>query len=205
MKDETKTNIDANNVIVIDADYLEEVTDVLKGGFEKQLGRAFQKSDLTEWIDCVALDGGLTPGDNKSAVILFHDNNKKELFHYVPSNYNDELNDKAFKDNLGEFVFTSIPVVNRTMFGEMITETLSVFGAEKSVNRITLVANVEKYHKNIDTGLSDLKKKSKDKNEEVHFTAVTMHQKADWTENQVILGFSIIHTLGITDEDLKNL
>ena len=203
MKDENKTNIDANNIIIVDADYLEEVTGILKGGFEKSLGRTFGKSDIAQWTDCVALDGGLEPGDNKSAVILFHDNKKKELFHYVPSVYEEDLNNKAFKDNLGEFVFTSIAVENNALRGEMISETITVFGAEKTVKRITVVADVEKYYKDIENGLSDYRKKNKENN--IDFTAVTMHMKNDWKENQVVLGFSIMHTLGITDEDLKKL
>lgn len=204
MKDENKTNIDANNIIVVDTDYLEEVTGILKGGFEKQLGRSFQKADLAQWTDCIALDGGLVPGDNKTAVILFHDHKKKALFHYVPSDFEKELNDKAFKDNLGEFVYTSIPVENEALKGEMFSETIAVFGVEETVKSITVVADMEKYYKNIETGLTDYKKKNKD-NKDIEFTAVTMHKKSDWEKNQVILGFSIMHTLGITDDDLKKM
>ena len=202
MKDENKTNIDANNIIIVDADYLEEVTGILKGGFEKSLGRTFKKCDLAEWTDCVALDGGIEPGDNKTAVILFHDKNKSAMFHYLPCDFDKDLNDKAFKDNLGEFVYTSISVENNALRGEMIAETITVFGAEESVKRITVVADVEKYYKDMEEGIAASKEKSK---ENKSFTAVTMHIKQDWKENQVILGFSIMHTLGITDDDLKNM
>ena len=202
MKDENKTNIDANNIIIVDADYLEEVMGILKSGFEKSLGRTFKKADLALWTDCVALDGGIEPGDNKSAVILFHDHNKKEMFHFLPADYDKDLNNRAFKDNLGEFVFTSIPVENNMLRGEMLTETISVFGIEKTVRRITVVADVEKHYKDIDKAIEDYKKKNK---EQIDFTAVTMHVKNDWKEKQVILGFSIMHTLGISDDDLKNM
>ena len=127
---------------------------------------------------------------------------KKELFHFLPAEFDKDLNDRAFKDNLGEFVYTSVPVENNALRGEMLTETISVFGIEDCVKSITVVADVEKYYKDIEKGITDYKKKKK---ENINFTAVTMHVKQDWGENQVVLGFSIMHTLGITDEDLKNM
>ena len=205
MKDENKTTIEAENIIIVDADYIDEVTGILLGGFEKSLGRKFPKADIAKWTDCVALDGGLMPGDNKTAVIMFHDKNKNALVHFVPSEFEKDLNEQAFKDNLGEFVYTSIPVEKEILRGEMIKETVSVLCAQKNVKRITMVANVEQFYKDIEEGLKDNGKDKDKENKKKEFSAVTMHLKKDWDMEQNILAFSIMHTLGITDEDMKKL
>ena len=51
----------SENVILVDADYVDKVTFNLIVNFERMLGRRIPQADLARWIDCVALDGGLRP------------------------------------------------------------------------------------------------------------------------------------------------
>ena len=89
------------NVILTDADYLDRVTFDLIVNFERMLERRIEQGDLCRWLDCVALDGGLRPGDNQIQAFFLHDPSKKKLDHFQPAVFADELDAKAFRDNLG--------------------------------------------------------------------------------------------------------
>ena len=49
------------NVILVDADYVDKVLFNLTVNFERMLERHIPKAELALWADCVALDGGLRP------------------------------------------------------------------------------------------------------------------------------------------------
>ena len=52
----------SENVILVDADYVDKVAFNLIVNFERMLGRRIPQADLARWIDCVALDGGIHEG-----------------------------------------------------------------------------------------------------------------------------------------------
>lgn len=58
----------APNVVLVDADYLDNVAFDLTVNFERMIGRRIEQADLCHWIDCIALDSGLRPGDNEVQV-----------------------------------------------------------------------------------------------------------------------------------------
>ena len=72
-------NVDFNqakwseNVIIVDADYVDRVAFNLSVNFERMLMRRVPKADLARWIDCVALDGGVREGDHETHVIMVHE------------------------------------------------------------------------------------------------------------------------------------
>ena len=48
----------SENVILVDADYVDKVAFNLTVNFERMIGRRIPKADMAKWIVCVALDGG---------------------------------------------------------------------------------------------------------------------------------------------------
>ena len=46
----------SENVILVDADYVDKVAFDLIVNFERMIGRRIPKADFARWIDCVALD-----------------------------------------------------------------------------------------------------------------------------------------------------
>ena len=66
----------SENMIIIDGDYAERVAFHLTVNFERMLGRRIPPADLPRWIDCLALDGGLRPGEHQTQVVLIHDRAK---------------------------------------------------------------------------------------------------------------------------------
>lgn len=72
----TKANW-SENVVIVDADYVDRVAFDLIVNFERMIGRRIPKADLAKWIDCVALDGGLREGEHDTQVVLIHDKNRR--------------------------------------------------------------------------------------------------------------------------------
>ena len=54
------------NVILVDADYIDRVTFDLIVNFERMIGRQIPKADMAKWIDCIALDGGMREGKHET-------------------------------------------------------------------------------------------------------------------------------------------
>ena len=79
------------NVIIADADYIDKVAFDLIVNFERMLERRIPQADMARWIDCVALDGGLREGDNRTQVVLIHDKKNLKLDNFRPCDYADEL------------------------------------------------------------------------------------------------------------------
>ena len=91
------------NVIIVDADYVDGVAFNLIVNFERMLGRRIPQADMARWIDCLALDGGLRPvtdekPEQATQVVLVHDKDSDGMKNFVPGNYDKELNGKAFSD-----------------------------------------------------------------------------------------------------------
>ena len=51
----------SENIILVDADYIDKVAFNLIVNFERMLGRRIPQADMARWLECVALDGGLRP------------------------------------------------------------------------------------------------------------------------------------------------
>ena len=54
-----------HNIILVDTAHLDHVAFDLIVNFERMLGRQIPQGDFPKWLDCIALDGGLRPGDNE--------------------------------------------------------------------------------------------------------------------------------------------
>ena len=137
----------SENVILADGDYVDKVAFDLTVNFERMIGRRIPKADTARWIDCVALDGGLREGDNKTQVIIIHDKSRGAMENFVPGVYADELDGKAFSDNLGEFLISSLPIENDVTTAEdMFIEALEVICNNKNVKRIMVIPDAEKIY-----------------------------------------------------------
>ena len=119
----------SENVILVDADYVDKVAFNLIVNFERMLGRRIPQADIARWIDCVALDGGIREGEHETQVVLIHQKGKQGLENFAPSAY-EELDGKAFKDHLGEFAINAYPI--EPIAGEdFFTEVLELVTAQK--------------------------------------------------------------------------
>lgn len=184
------SNMMSENVILIDAAYADKVASILSTHFENELGRKLPKADLAEWLVCLAKESGVTASDNTVQVVFLHGNGTR-LCHFMPSDFENEINGKAFGDSLGEFTLEAYPVANDvTTTEEQYVETLRILLDSEKVKRITLVANTEEY---ADAVTKLLRKENKGKN----VTLMTMVPLTGEGFTQQVLGFSIMAAMGI--------
>lgn len=183
------------NVILADADYIDKVAFDLTVNFERMLGRRIPKADFARWVDCIALDGGLREGDNETQVVLIHKKATKALANFSPGNFGEELDGKAFRDNLGEFLISSLDVEDDMPSGDgLFIESLRILGNAAEVRRIMVVAD--------DSVYGSVRNALRDADEEKHITVFTMQPMAGGNFRQEILGYSLMSALGIRGEEI---
>lgn len=188
----------SENVILADGDYVDKVAFDLTVNFERMIGRRIPKADTARWIDCVALDGGLREGDNKTQVIIIHDKSRGAMENFVPGVYADELDGKAFSDNLGEFLISSLPVENDVTTAEdMFIEALEVICNNKNVKRIMVIPDAEKIYSKV---RETLRLYLDDENKRATVFAMQPMQGGNF--RQEILGYSLMQALGIKSSEL---
>lgn len=193
----TKANW-SENVVIVDADYVDRVAFDLIVNFERMIGRRIHKADLAKWIDCVALDGGLREGEHDTQVVLIHDKKQAALDNFVPASYDDELNGKAFKDHLGEFTVSSFPVEDITTATDFFLDTVAMVCAQKEVKRVMIIPDAENR-----TLYADLRHTLQLVDDEKRITVFAMQPMEGGNFRQEILGYSLMNALGIRAEELK--
>ncbi len=193
----TKANW-SENVVIVDADYVDRVAFDLIVNFERMIGRRIPKADLAKWIDCVALDGGLREGEHDTQVVLIHDKKQAALDNFVPANYDDELNGKAFKDHLGEFTVSSFPVEDITTATDFFLDTVAMVCAQKEVKRVMIIPDAENR-----ALYADLRYTLQRVDDEKRITVFAMQPMEGGNFRQEILGYSLMNALGIRAEELK--
>lgn len=199
MNNDTPTKANwSENVIIVDADYVDRVAFDLIVNFERMIGRRIPKADLAKWIDCVALDGGLREGEHDTQVVLIHDKKQAALDNFMPANYDDELNGKAFKDHLGEFTVSSFPVEDITTASDFFLDTVAMVCAQKEVKRVMIVPDAENR-----ALYADLRHSLQRVDDEKRITVFAMQPMEGGNFRQEILGYSLMNALGIRAEELR--
>lgn len=187
------------NLMLIDADYVDRVAFDLTVNFERIIGRQIPKADMARWADCVALDGGLRQGDNEIQVVLVHDRQQTQMNNFMPGHYDDELNGQAFKDHLGEFSFETYAVEPMVSKGDYMADVLQMACNEKDVKRIMVIANAE--DPSIYNKVEQVLRRADDGDK--HITVFAMQPLAGCPARQEILGYSLMAALGIRSEEIN--
>ena len=194
----------SRNVILVDGDYVDSVAFNLTVNFERMLGRRIPKADTARWIDCVALDGGMRAerdGDGETQVIFIHSKDREQLENFAPGSYADDLNAKAFKDSLGEFIISSYPVEEVVKHDDFFLDVLKTVVNHKDVRRVMAIPNAE--HAPLWDALRHELRDVDD--EEKRVTLFNMQQMDGGNFRQETLGYSVMSALGIKGEDLEKV
>lgn len=189
------SNMLCKNVILVDSNYIDKVAFDFSVNFERMLMRQIPQADLALWLDCISLDGEIEPGNNDIEVIFLYKDGT--IRNFTPSNLKGEIDGKAFKDNLGEFSMEAYEVASDiTTIGEQFTETLQVLLDAKSVEKILIIPDIEEYGNSVKNILS------KNKDKQTYLFAIQPQTGNGFKKIQ--LGFSIVHALGISSDELKD-
>ena len=191
----------SENVIIADADYIDRVAFDLTVNFERMINRRIQPADMAQWAVCIALDGGLREGEHETQVVLIHDKKAIAMKNFRPSNYETDLNAKAFKDDkLGEFIFSSYPTEEK-MVGkdEFLVEVARTVCNTKEVKRVMVIPNSE--DGDAYDQLRDMLRKVEDDDKRI--TLFAMQPMPGGNFRQEILGYSLMNALGISAKEIK--
>ena len=191
----------SENVIIADADNIDRVAFDLTVNFERMINRRIQPADMAQWAVCIALDGGLREGEHETQVVLIHDKKAIAMKNFRPSNYETDLNAKAFKDDkLGEFIFSSYPTEEK-MAGkdEFLVEVARTVCNAKEVKRVMVIPNSE--DGDAYDQLRDMLRKVDDDDKRI--TLFAMQPMPGGNFRQEILGYSLMNALGISAKEIK--
>lgn len=198
---DTQINSEAQwseNIIIADADYVDSVTFDLIVNFERMIGRRIPAADLARWIDCVALDGSIREGEHQTQVVLIHRKDRKGMENFMPSDYESDLNGKAFKDHLGEFMLSSLPIEEIVDGTDFLMEIVQAACEQPNVKRVMIVPNFEK------DGLYDrMRHVLQQVDDDKRITVFAMQPLSGGNFRQEILGYSLMNALGIKSEEIK--
>ena len=191
----------SENVIIADADYIDRAAFDLTVNFERMINRRIQPADMAQWAVCIALDGGLREGEHETQVVLIHDKKAIAMKNFRPSNYETDLNAKAFKDDkLGEFIFSSYPTEEK-MAGkdEFLVEVARTVCNAKEVKRVMVIPNSE--DGDAYDQLRDMLRKVDDDDKRI--TLFAMQPMPGGNFRQEILGYSLMNALGISAKEIR--
>ena len=188
----------SENIIIVDADYVDSVAFDLIVNFELMIGRRIPAADLPRWLDCVALDGGIREGEHQTQVVLIHRKDRKGMENFMPSDYESDLNGKAFKDHLGEFMLSSLPIEEIVDETDFLMEIVQAACEQPNVERVMIVPNFEK------DGLYDrMRHVLQQVDDDKRITVFAMQPLVGGNFRQEILGYSLMNALGIKSEEIK--
>ena len=181
------------NVILVDADYVDKVAFDLIVNFERMLGRRIPQADMALWLECVALDGGLREGDHQTQVVLLHKQSKMENF--KPDAFA-ELDGKAFTGRLGEILISCVKVEDLTTMDDLFVDSMQIIANAKEVKRLIVIPNAEHIFNKVREGLRHA-------DDEKRITVLAMQPMEGGNFRQEILGYSLMAALGIRADEIN--
>ena len=183
------------NVILVDADYVDKVAFDLIVNFERMLGRRIPQTDMAQWLECVALDGGLRPvddGERRVQVVLLH--KSQQMKNFNPGSFA-ELDGKAFNGRLGEFLISCVPVEDLVTMDDLFIDSMQIIANAEEVKRLMVVPDAEHIYNKVREGLRHA-------DPDKHITVLAMQPMPNGSFRQEILGYSLMAALGIRSEEL---
>lgn len=192
-------------VILVDAAYVDKVAFDLIVNFERMLGRRIPQADTAQWLECIALDGGLRPidrgvkqeasGERTVQVVLLHDKKQQQLDNFLPGRFAD-LDGKAFSGQLGEFLISCVQVEEMVTKDDLYIDSLQIIANAAEVQRLMVVADSDHIYNKVREAL---RQAAPDK----HITVFTMQHMTSGNFRQEILGYSLMAALGIKAEEIN--
>lgn len=189
-----------NTVFIFDSVFYNFIVSDIKRHFESSLNRKFNPIDLPGLITYLALDLGIDRGENTFQLLWLFDKDTPGLYFTQPSDFKQDLDGKAFRNDFGEFLMASVSTENLVTIGELYSEILQMALESKEVKRIALIADYQSYgnllHKLFDA--EEVRKKEK----EVILFNMGDAKLQEGVRNE-ILAYPLMQALGIRADDLK--
>ena len=135
----------AEKVILIDASYIDKVTKDLSLHFGNVIGRELPKADLPIFLECVAMDAGVQLGDNVLQVLFVYEKEHAKMETFNPGDLKKELNDVAFKSQLGEFQLNTFEPSDMADRETFFLESVKLVADAKEVKHLVVIPSEAEY------------------------------------------------------------
>lgn len=184
--------------LLIDADYLDRMAFDLTVNFERMLERRIDKLDLSRWVDYIALDSGLRPGNTEQVqVVLLYTPGKQVLKNCLPDNLDTELNGTAIKTNIAEYCFASCKVESDMVsLGDLYEQSLLALLHNEENTQLMLVADLDAYGQQVRHALSEATNRQQ-------IMLFAPQAVSGFRCGQEILTYSLMAAMNIRSEEIK--
>lgn len=186
----------AEKVILIDASYINKVTGDLSQHFGQMIGRELPKADLPIFLECVAMDAAIQPGENVLQVLLVYDKELTKMDAFNPSDLKEELNDVAFKSQLGEFQLNTFEPSDMADREAFFLEAVKLVADAKEVKHLVIVPSETEYGDKIPEILEKV-----DGKESIHvlgMNPLAPSKAFSWE----MMGYAVLQALGIRSDEI---
>ncbi|MBR5193450.1 MAG: hypothetical protein IKW37_03420 [Bacteroidaceae bacterium] len=186
----------AEKVILIDASYINKVTGDLSQHFGQMIGRELPKADLPIFLECVAMDAAIQPGENVLQVLLVYDKEHTQMDAFNPGDLKKELNDVAFKSQLGEFQLNTFEPSDMADREAFFLEAVKLVADAKEVKHLVVVPSETEYGDKLPEILEKV-----DGKESIHVLGMNplAPSKAFRWE---MMGYAVLQALGIRSDEI---
>mgnify|MGYP003402992913 FL=1 len=135
----------AEKVILVDASYINKVTKDLSLHFGNVIGRELPRADLPILLECVAMDAGVQSGDNVLQVLFVYEKEHSKMEAFNPGDLKKELNDVAFKSQLGEFQLNTFEPSDMADRETFFLESVKLVADAKEVKHLVVIPSEAEY------------------------------------------------------------
>ena len=186
----------AEKVILIDAAYINKVTTDLSKHFGQLIGRELPKADLSIFLECVAMDAAIQPGENVLQVLFVYDKNKTRIDAFNPSDLKKELNDVAFKSQLGEFQLNTFEPSDMADKEAFFLESVRLVADAKEVKHLVVVPDEMEYGDKLPEIFDKV-----DGKESIHVLGMNPPAPSD-KYHWEMMGYAVLQALGIRSDEI---
>ena len=186
----------AEKVILIDAAYINKVTKDLSQHFGQVIGRELPKADLPIFLECVYMDAAIQPGDNVLQVLFVYDKNESKMDAFNPGDLKKELNDVAFKSQLGEFQLNTFEPSDMADKEAFFLESVRLIADAKEVKHLVVVPSESEYGDKLPEIFEKV-----DGKESIHVLGMNPPAPSDKYQWEM-LGYAVLQALGIRSDEI---
>lgn len=183
----------AKNILLIDCSFMSFLAEEFRRHFGKILGRELGDADLQAFLTLTAIDCGYTSGSEVEVILAHRKGDELRGFDFSDL---DELNGKAFKNQVGEFGLTSVSAEGFTTLDDFYCDCLrSLLDADGS-REIGVVCDYERYGETVCEILEERNGK----------TVTLFHVNPLDTVlpyHTTSIGFAMMKSLGIRGDELR--
>ena len=186
----------AEKVILIDAAYINKVTNDLSKHFGQVIGRELTKADLPIFLECVAMDAAIQPGDHTLQVLFVYDKSQSKMDAFNPGDLKKELNDVAFKSQLGEFQLNAFEPSDMADRGAFFLEAVKLVADAKEVKHLVVVPSETEYGDKLPEIFNKV-----DGKESIYVLGMNPLESSDKFRWEM-LGYAVLQALGIRSDEI---